>query len=490
MTEQEKPRRLVFCFDGTWNRLSADCPTNVVRLAQMVCPIARDGVQQIVHYDEGIGTDSRLNRWSGGILGEGMLKILREAYRFLIFNYRLGDQIYAFGFSRGAYTARSFIGFIRHAGILDVARASAIDQALRLYSAAPAGKVGKELDPATRFRLVHCTAACVSEEDRDERVRLFPTLSAEDRAGFHPDYDPAALALIDFRYLGVCDTVRALGIPDFLPFAARANRKYAFHDAVLTSKVQAARHAVAIDEPRLAFRPTLFGRDKVAELNALAARGRAQPFADWELPYMERWFPGVHGAVGGGGDRRGLSDIALAWVLRGARRAGLDVRTEDGGAVYGLMHDPLDALQNSTVRRWTDRPPVSWLRALLHRARRDGPTGLPELGLSTLARWHAIATYRPRTLAGAAQAIAAWSFAPGFEAKRSAAGWRKYRVVIGDTLIKIAIRLLGDADLWLGLFAANRDQLDDPDDITVGMELRVPPREWFLPEDRRPPTLD
>ena len=107
-------KRLVFCFDGTWNKLSTNCPTNVVLVAEMVAPIAKGGVPQIVYYDEGIGT-AKSEHFMGGAFGKGMMTNIREAYRFLLFNYEPGDQIYAFGFSRGAYTARSFLGFIRHA---------------------------------------------------------------------------------------------------------------------------------------------------------------------------------------------------------------------------------------------------------------------------------------------------------------------------------------------------------------------------------------
>ncbi|MBK6297885.1 MAG: DUF2235 domain-containing protein [Sphingomonadales bacterium] len=128
-------KRLVFCFDGTWNKLSTNCPTNVVLVAEMVAPIAKGGVPQIVYYDEGIGT-AKSEHFMGGAFGKGMMTNIREAYRFLLFNYEPGDQIYAFGFSRGAYTARSFLGFIRHAGILDVDSAEQIDQAIAIYKGA------------------------------------------------------------------------------------------------------------------------------------------------------------------------------------------------------------------------------------------------------------------------------------------------------------------------------------------------------------------
>jgi len=99
-------KRLVFCFDGTWNRLDAPHSTNVVITAESVLPIASDGVSQAIFYDEGVGT-RKGEKLTGGLFGEGIVDNLSDAYRFLIFNHTPGDEIYIFGFSRGAYTARS-----------------------------------------------------------------------------------------------------------------------------------------------------------------------------------------------------------------------------------------------------------------------------------------------------------------------------------------------------------------------------------------------
>jgi uncharacterized protein (DUF2235 family) len=481
MTEPAKTnKRLVFCFDGTWNRLSVDTPTNVVKLAQMVLPTAPDGAPQVVYYDEGIGTDSKLNRWTGGILGEGMLSIIREAYRFLIFNYTAGDEIYAFGFSRGAYTARSFIGFIRHAGILDAAYANQIDRAIDIYRRAPAGQVGSESREAIAFRFKNCTGICVSEEDQAGRVELYKAMSPAGREKY--PRDPATLGLLNIKYLGVWDTVRALGIPDFLPGARWLNRKYAYHNAVLTSKVEAARHAVAIDEPRLAFRPTLFGADKVRELNALSGAGRSAPVPQWKLPYQELWFPGVHGAVGGGGARRGLSDIALAWVLRGARDAGLAVRVDGTGPIYSLMRVPLQELQNSATRSWYERGLVGWLARLLHRPR-PGPRALEDLHLVTLQRWYANPgdlpdkrDYRPKPLASLKAQIDIWPYRPVWPpAPADGATWREHTVSGSDTLGTVAQLYLGNSTRWREIFDINRDRIEDPDDLANGQMLRVPP---------------
>lgn len=89
---EDSMKRLVFCFDGTWNRLSADTPTNVVLLAASIQRASPKGVTQVIHYDEGVGT-GRLEKLSGGMFGQGLVQNIREAYRFLIFNYEVGDEI-------------------------------------------------------------------------------------------------------------------------------------------------------------------------------------------------------------------------------------------------------------------------------------------------------------------------------------------------------------------------------------------------------------
>ncbi len=474
-TIERKPKRIVFCFDGTWNQLSADCLTNVAMLAQMVRPVAKDGTPQIVYYDEGIGTGvNRVLRAAQGAFGKGMLKIMREAYRFLIFNYESGDEIFAFGFSRGAYTARSFVGFIRHAGILDIARASQIDRAIEIYRAVDAGS-GRESPDGLAFRAANSLGVCVSAADRDYRVKHV--------AGF----DPACAPLLAIKYLGVWDTVRALGLPDFVPGAKWFNRKYGFHDAVLSSKVKAARHAVALDELRPTFRATLFGQAKVQELNNRNVRATGPRMPEWQERYQEQWFPGVHGAVGGGGDRRGLSDSALDWVLTGARRAGLDLRESESNEAFALRPDPFDATTNDSHVSWSMRGPLGWLRRLF-RSPRKGPESLAEVALPTLRRWHADAAalpeakpYRPGALLPLAPQLDAWDYRSPPEWKQSDTPGdptqpllEEHTIVRGDTLSRLAKARLGDAKRWNELFALNRDRIFDPDYLPIGITIRLP----------------
>lgn len=453
-------KRLVFCFDGTWNELSADEPTNVAKIAQMVRPTAKDGSAQLVYYDEGIGTNTNwVNRKYQGATGKGLMLNLREAYRFLTFNYEPGDSIYAFGFSRGAFTARSFVGLVRHAGILDVISANQIDHAIAIYRKAPAGQTGEESPEALDFRLANCRTMCVSDEDRAFRVSREPDAGHENTA------------MLDIRYVGVWDTVAALGVPEFVPMAKAINDKYGFHDAVLTSKIKSARHAVAIDELRPTFRPTLFSRERLDELNALAREQHGKDFEEWEVPYQERWFPGVHGAVGGGSASKGLSDGALAWVLAGAKRAGLEVRNDEDAQTFKLDPNPYDFLQNDPAKRGGGL--LKRVREVFH-SPRQGPKRIDEIALPTLQRWDAPAgalpegkPYRPETLASVADAINDWAANRELEFKS------EYVVKPGDSLSRIAREFLGDPMRFPEIFDANRDRIDDPDQIMPGMRLRV-----------------
>ena len=127
---------VVFC-DGTWNRPDEmsngrPCPTNVLRLFEATLPEGTDGRPQIIHYVEGVGTrkDERL---LGGVFGAGISENIKNAYAFIVSNYQPGDRIFLFGFSRGAYTARSIAGLIRNMGILTRHNLHRINEAYKFY---------------------------------------------------------------------------------------------------------------------------------------------------------------------------------------------------------------------------------------------------------------------------------------------------------------------------------------------------------------------
>ena len=113
-------KRLVVCCDGTWNspdqsKSHVSCPTNVTKVALAITPQGKEGVDQLVYYHKGVGT-GKFDHLRGGAFGRGLTKNIKDAYSFLIENYQIGDELFFFGFSRGAYTARSTVGLIRNSG--------------------------------------------------------------------------------------------------------------------------------------------------------------------------------------------------------------------------------------------------------------------------------------------------------------------------------------------------------------------------------------
>lgn len=457
----DKPnKRLVFCFDGTWNRLDAPHPTNVVLIAQALKPQADDGTVQIIHYDEGVGT-AKEEKWGGGLFGHGLLTNMVEAYKFLIFNYEIGDEIYVFGFSRGAFTARSFVGLVEYAGIPRRRDAARITEAIRHYENRP--KDSDPLEALRQFRLECSPDLCVDASED------------EWRASRDPLYTPGRAPILRIRYVGVWDTVGSLGVPASLPWAKWSNRKYQFHRSGLSSVVVSARHAVAVDERRNSFAPTLW--DNLDDLNGSLGFELDDPNA----PYQQRWFPGDHGSVGGGGQDRRLSDEALDWVLRGARRMGLEVDTSETSPLFELQPDYAAPLNNMLSKPKFN--PASWgMSRLPARDRSPGPARLSELSESTVARWRAPLdrlpggqAWRPPTLNrvapqldGTAEPVRVRTSVP------LAATGPVHTVQRGDSLRGIALALGQPAAFAQVIFEANRAVLTDPDRIYPGQKLWIP----------------
>ena len=107
---EQKQKRLALFLDGTWN--SVDSNTNVWRMRALAAAKSKDGKPQLVYYEVGV------NGFLGGVFGQGLDDNIRLAYDWLIENYNDGDEIFIFGFSRGAFTARSLAGLIAIDGIL------------------------------------------------------------------------------------------------------------------------------------------------------------------------------------------------------------------------------------------------------------------------------------------------------------------------------------------------------------------------------------
>ena len=268
-------KRLVVCCDGTWNKpeqLSKGmlAPTNVSKLALAIAREDDAGTRQLVHYQRGVGTRA-WERIRGGALGIGLSRNVRECYRFLVESYEPDDKLFFFGFSRGAFTARSLAGLVRNSGILLSHHRDRIDDAYALYRSPDKDSAPASLE-ADLFR------------------RLYS----------HP--------LPEIEFIGVWDTVGALGIPESPLLPSRLAKRWSFHDTKLSSHVRHAYHALAIDERRAIFEPALWVR---------------QDHAPAEQDLEQVWFAGAHCDIGGGYADTGLSDIALLWMAGKAKDCGL-----------------------------------------------------------------------------------------------------------------------------------------------------------------------
>lgn len=287
-------KRLVVCCDGTWNFADQPSKTNVAKVALALRPGSTDGKEQRVYYHSGVGTQRR-ERLRGGALGVGLSRNVVDAYRFLVETYEPDDELFLFGFSRGAFTARSLAGLLRNCGVLRRDHADRIPEAWALY----------------RDRI---------EKPNGAAATLFRRSYARET---------------EIRFIGVWDTVGALGIPVpgaawLRPAADRFNRRWAFHNTELSSWVRSAFHALAVDEQRSAFRPTLWHQ---------------QPGADRQGQELKQvWFAGVHCDIGGGYKETGLSDVALLWMVDQARRYGLDFDTDVLGEAGPKVMRPQESI--------------------------------------------------------------------------------------------------------------------------------------------------
>lgn len=347
-------KRLVVCCDGTWQRLYGGALTNVALTARAVAARDASGVAQIVYYSAGVGASlDRLSLWQG-MTGADLDENLIEAYTFINLNYEPGDELYLFGFSRGAYTVRSLAGLLRKCGVLRRAHVDKTHEALNIYRD---HDVNADSVAAERFRIAHAAA--------------WPRITA-----------PFTAPPVDLRisYLGVWDTVGSLGIPRVLPISLGLNRQYQFHDTALSRAVDSARHAVAIDEKRKAFAPTLWSN--VDAFNTPGAPARV----------AQAWFPGDHGGVGGSDVSRGLSNCALLWVLEGAEAAGLALSREPGSVLSSCLAnvDPIGAPLEAPGFSMLSLSGARWRRGLAR---------FEDLHETALLRWVGDTRYRPGPLA-------------------------------------------------------------------------------------------
>lgn len=325
-------KRIAVCIDGTWQRLNTQSPTNIAKIARSVAHEDETGTKQIVVYTAGVGAASDLTQraagaLAGGLFGAGLEQDILDTYTRLCLNYQWGDDIYVFGYSRGAFSARSLVGLIRRCGIVRRRFVHKAAEAFRLY------REGRDLSP-----------------DDPSFVEFRNKWGKSLMGQAHPHGFPG----VPISYVGIFDTVGQRGLPSGLgPLTERFNERYAFHNLSLGTSVASARHAVAIDEARFAFPPTLW--DNLDELNG-PFRLTTPPH---ELPYQQRWFPGTHGDIGGGGESA-LANFTLNWIVEGAEKAGLAFDRTPGSPFSDALQD-LDAAGPDLRARGLDAiAPMNW----------------------------------------------------------------------------------------------------------------------------------
>ncbi|MGM4960887.1 DUF2235 domain-containing protein [Bradyrhizobium barranii] len=354
-------KRLAIFLDGTWNTLNNN--TNVWRLKSLTAETA----DQRVYYSQGVGT-RRGESARGGVTGWGIDDEIIEAYTWLIQNFDDGDEIFIFGFSRGAYTARSLSGLICKCGVLRLGAPLSIEQLYARYRIYDA--------PTIRTLLGRPLPDGVSLEERWLTAYSRPT---------------------KVKFVGVWDTVGSLGLPVW-SMAAEV-RKYRFLDTHLRLDNEHAFHALALDEHRKNFEPTFWTRtDRVGHEGA----------AERQIEKVEqRWFVGAHANIGGGYASDPLAQRPLKWLMEKAAGLGLGFRSEVSLDLSQVAPPVTDSYREFAwgLYRFVSRP--------FYR-----PVGLPPdkgtdattsrinetVDGSVFDRWRADASYRPVNLASWAAA--------------------------------------------------------------------------------------
>jgi uncharacterized protein (DUF2235 family) len=276
---------IVICCDGTGNEYGKN-NTNVVNIFSL----AKKTSSQTTFYDPGVGTGGWEYEEESGFLtaksdlatGYGLQKNVLDAYRYLMSHYKKGDKLFLFGFSRGAFTARSLGGMLHKCGLLEPGSDNLVEYASKIYNTKGNQSIAR---------------------------------------GFRDTFSYSC----PVHFIGVWDTVESL--------VMNAGKK--FHDTTLNSEVSFGYQAISIDEKRKDF--------PICMWNETDSTG----------PFIEQvWFAGVHSDVGGWYDERGLSNIALRWMLRKAKSAGLAI---DDNLVATMPGDHNDKIHESYSGFWKFR---------------------------------------------------------------------------------------------------------------------------------------
>jgi len=306
-------KNVVVCLDGTGNQVEARSSTNVVRLYEMLD--LSDPGSQVAYYDPGVGTFGAQGAWTstgravsklvGLAFGVGIRENLAEAYQFLMRHWEPEDRLFIFGFSRGAFAARALAGLIHRAGLFRDGSENLVRYLVANYTGHRGDWTGADWNQIDKMSVAFAHAHKGSRS-------------------------------VPVEFLGVWDTVRAAGI---------LRRSMTWPYTRQLPNVQHAWHALSINEKRRPYREYVIQATEKTTVN-------------------EVWFAGVHSDVGGTfADDSRLAEIALKWMVDGARDRGLLVRDRAYRRVCAIDADHA----NGVVHR------MGWIWALLGRRRRVLP---------------------------------------------------------------------------------------------------------------------
>ncbi|CCL99034.1 uncharacterized protein FIBRA_01043 [Fibroporia radiculosa] len=339
-------KRIIVCCDGTWQDGVIVTErwkyTNVLRLARAInhvdvrCDVP---ISQIVYYQSGVGSslclyDEVVDGATGATLGEKV----EEAYAFIAHNYHPGDEIFLFGFSRGAFTARTIASFIGEIGVLDRTQMDHFGDIFIAFQ-----KRGKpEIDAKENEQLDKILAPWTGHDAPGKR---------------RADSSPHSFSI---KCVGVFDTVGSVGLPEELTRHKNMNTLFGFHDTCLGEHIERAYQALALNEMRMDFDCAKFEQTEPGRLKGQVLK--------------QCWFTGCHSDIGGGYHKHDLADITLMWMAANI------------GDILSLDEQYLASLSDP-VAPWGEQPPHNSAVGIFDFARthqREVPTATDNITHETI----------------------------------------------------------------------------------------------------------
>ncbi|KAH8752519.1 hypothetical protein F5883DRAFT_433100 [Diaporthe sp. PMI_573] len=342
-TRQKK--RLIVCCDGTWmnsdkgwEKGKPQPASNVTRLARSFNRGCSDGSVQVINYQSGVGTGSTMSdAFSGGAFGNGVAEHVRESYAFICGNYVDGDEIILIGFSRGAFTARSIAGMIGSLGLLT---REGMEFFYPVFKDMQNWQTKKYKDPYPGIPFDNKPMGENAAEDY-RRLLIEKGLTRVFEGN-------GSGKLITIKAVAVFDTVGSLGVPSIAWMKKlgidHTTSELRFFDTKLSDRIENAFHALALDEPRPPFSPSIWER----------------PASSKGVTNLKQvWFPGNHGNVGGGWPDQGIANMTMAWMMD--QLVGIGVEFDSGSlrrAIHSLKRSAakVSKVTSKTYFKWAVDP--------------------------------------------------------------------------------------------------------------------------------------